>query len=281
VASFSERNGYKPVRTLVQRDDLDAETRMALWNVVGALPGIFLDRGEQGVQRQVLESLWIHHFHYARDEYSTDAIVWKLIKKSILSADFHEAFDLVEALIKYLRMNSAHRMPQLSPTIEGVINDRFESNLVGFRLIGAEIVPVDTATEATAISDAVAATDTIEGARHHLHRAIELLADRQSPDYPNSIKESISAVESVCRAVTGEQTLGAAVRKLGNAGVVIHPALASAWGKMYGWTSDADGIRHGGIDAARADQSLAKYMLVTCSAFVSHVIETGRKAGLI
>jgi len=160
-------------------------------------------------------------------------------------------------------------------------NDRFESYLVGFRFIGMEIAPIDTTAEAQAVSDAIEDSASIEGARHHIERAVDLLADRQSPDYPNSIKESISAVEAVCFAITGENSLGAAIRKLQSAGVSIHPALARAWSAMYGWTSDADGIRHGSIEAPDADQALARYMLVTCSAFVSHVIEAGRKAGLV
>jgi hypothetical protein len=49
---------------------------------------------------------------------------------------------------------------------------------------------------------------------------------------------------------------------------------------MYGWTSDEDGLRHGGIEAADASQDLAKYVLVTSAAFASYVIEIGRKANL-
>jgi hypothetical protein len=122
---------------------------------------------------------------------------------------------------------------------------------------------------------------SIAGARYALDRAVELLADRVSPDYPNSIKESISAVEAVVKKVTSEGTLGAGLSKMEAAGLAIHPALKSAWSKMYGWTSDDDGIRHGSIDPSEADQAIAKYMLVTCSAFVSYLTEEGRKVGLL
>lgn len=89
-------------------------------------------------------------------------------------------------------------------------------------------------------------------------------------------------MEAVVKKVTGaNDDLAAGLKKLENAGLSIHPALKGAWLKMYGWTSDEDGIRHGGIDAADADQALAKYVLVTCSAFVSYLIEEGRKAGLL
>jgi len=38
---------------------------------------------------------------------------------------------------------------------------------------------------------------------------------------------------------------------------------------MYGYTSDADGIRHKLLDEATIDFEDAKFMLVSCSAFVN------------
>ena len=43
-------------------------------------------------------------------------------------------------------------------------------------------------------------------------------------------------------------------------------------------TSDEDGIRHGGIDFKWAPAEDAKYMLVSCSAFVNYLIEKWSKA---
>ena len=42
------------------------------------------------------------------------------------------------------------------------------------------------------------------GVSKHLKRALELYTDREAPDYRNSIKESISAVESMVRTITSE-----------------------------------------------------------------------------
>lgn len=81
--------------------------------------------------------------------------------------------------------------------------------------------------------------------------------------------------------MSGENDLAAGLKKLDSAGLTVHPALKQAWMKMYGYTSDESGVRHGAIEAATVDQSLAKYMLVTCSAFVSYLIEEGRKAKLL
>jgi hypothetical protein len=105
----------------------------------------------------------------------------------------------------------------------------------------------------------------------HIRRAVEMLSDRKAPDYRNSIKEAISAVESMCGLVTGKPkaTLGDALKQLSANGVELHPALREGFNKLYGFTSDAHGIRHGLMDKPKLDFEDAKFMLVSCSAFVN------------
>lgn len=280
MVTFSERHGYKDVRSVIQRESLDSETRMQLWNTVAVTPTVYRGIPNSG-ETDALTRMWIWHFKQARDAYPGNSSVWRLTKRSILDDDWIVVFDLIEALIKNMQAAETSQSKGITNAIADALNRTFETYLVGYRLIGAEITPIDSNAEAEAVSAAFEATEGIAGARHSLERATELLADRGSPDYPNSIKESISAVEAVVKKVTGEATLGAGLGKLETAGLVIHPALKVAWSKMYGWTSDADGIRHAGIEAADADQALAKYTLVTSSAFVSYLIEEGRKRGLL
>ena len=281
MASFSERHGYKEVRYVVQRESLDDATRLELWNLLAVLPGEFDKLYRNPTEHGILEAIWLWYFNKARDEMPYDTIVWKMIKDAILTRDWNEVLDLLEAFMKHWDRRQTSDTAGLKNAFLEALNVRFESELVGYRFVGLEITPVDSSAESEAISSAMTDVDEIAGARHALDRAVELLADRQTPDYPNSIKESISAVEAVVKKVTGEGTLGAGLGKLEGAGLTIHPALKSAWAKMYGWTSDDDGIRHGGIDVADADQALAKYVLVTSSAFVSYLIEEGRKVGLL
>jgi hypothetical protein len=97
-----------------------------------------------------------------------------------------------------------------------------------------------------------------------------MLSDKEKPDYRNSIKESISAVESACRLVTGlpKATLSDALKRVPN----LHPALALGFDKIYGYTNDAEGIRHSlTTDQAANTYTEAKFMLVACSAFVSYL----------
>ena len=111
----------------------------------------------------------------------------------------------------------------------------------------------------------------------HISKANKLLADREKPDYENSIKESISAVEAICEIITEtkgkEATLGNMLKKLEDNGVEIHKGLKSAFNILYGYTSDANGIRHAGdIGGLSSTFEEAKFMLIACCAFVNYLM---------
>src|SRR4029077_13527265 len=88
-----------------------------------------------------------------------------------------------------------------------------------------------------------------------------------------SIKEAISALESICSIITDnpKATLGDALKHLAAKGVNVHPALRESFNRMSGYTSDAQGIRHGlGLtEEPNLDFDDVKFMLVSCSAFIN------------
>ena len=56
-------------------------------------------------------------------------------------------------------------------------------------------------------------------------------------------------------------------------GVKIHGAMQSAYPSLYGYRSDKSGIRHNsGIDENTTFEE-AKYMLVSCSAFLNYLVQ--------
>lgn len=161
------------------------------------------------------------------------------------------------------------------------INRILEQEKSAYRLIDGIFVPITNDSEIKSIEECI--KESFAPAGIHLKKALEKYSDRESPDYENSIKESISAVESVCCKITGlsgkSVTLGKTLKKLKDNGIEIHGALESAFSQLYGYTSDADGIRHGGIDFTNAPAEDAKYMLVSCSAFINYLKEKYSKLG--
>ncbi|MBY0098678.1 hypothetical protein [Mesobacillus maritimus] len=63
-------------------------------------------------------------------------------------------------------------------------------------------------------------------------------------------------------------------------GVQMHGALREGFLKIYGYTSDGDGIRHALIEEPSLSFEDAKFMLVACSAFVNYLVVKSEKAGI-
>ena len=153
------------------------------------------------------------------------------------------------------------------------INSILEEEKSGYRLLNNEFRPITSDEEIASLTQSTA--NPFETVRTHMQKALSLYSDRQHPDYENSIKESISAVEVLCSIITGETgalaTLGKMIKKLTDNGITIHKSMEIGFDKLYGYTSDAGGIRHGSIDFTNAPSEDALYMLISCSAFVNYL----------
>lgn len=104
----------------------------------------------------------------------------------------------------------------------------------------------------------------------HVRTALELYSKKPQPDNRNTIKESISAVESAAKIITGlpNATLDQAIKAIDQR----HASFKKGILQLYGYTSDEGGIRHSLTEATNIDEADARYMLVSCSAFANYLI---------
>lgn len=72
-----------------------------------------------------------------------------------------------------------------------------------YRWIDREFVPITDEEQISALEAALG--NPLAQVRGHLSKALALVSDRDNPDEGNSIKESISAVESLCSAIVGKK----------------------------------------------------------------------------
>jgi hypothetical protein len=144
----------------------------------------------------------------------------------------------------------------------------------GFRILDSQFVPIADPIELAAVSESLSVGDEFIGTQQHIRSAVALFSLKPNPDYRNAIKEAISAVESAAKILTGDNkaTLGDALKTL-HAKTPIHAALGEAMSKLYGYTSDKDGIRHALLKESNIDEAEAKFMIVACSAFVNFCIQ--------
>lgn len=83
-------------------------------------------------------------------------------------------------------------------------NSILEREFSAYRFLDFHLAPITSEHEIRAVDDAVKLGGPFSPAALHLGRALELLSDRTNPDYRNSIKESISAVEAMCSLIAGQ-----------------------------------------------------------------------------
>ena len=145
----------------------------------------------------------------------------------------------------------------------------------GYRFIDDCIAPIIDEVEIKEIEDVF--TCQFNSVKSHLSKALELLSDRENPDFTNSIKESISAVESMVN-IFSSTTNVSLNRAINNLTFDIDKNFTKGMINLYSWTSSSDGIRHGkSNDEIKSAFDEAKYMLVSCSAFINYLISKHEK----
>lgn len=267
---FSQRHGYSLAQKAIQFESMDEELRSGLWNAVHIYLWEQAGIGRWQATRDAMIFSAISHLWHSFFKQPLDTIPYKLsetiqeVRDFFFAAEWFAVYDFVEFIAQHVSQPNKFR---------DFCNGILAREKAAYRFAECDIAPISSEAEREAIESALATATGIPGVSPHLKQALDLLADRQNPDYRNSIKESISAVEGLCRHLTGDDkaTLGAALAILEKQGV-LHGALKASWSSLYGYTSDADGIRHAMLDQPQLTYVDAKYMLVACSAFVNFML---------
>lgn len=272
---FSQRIGIVPIDVVIQTEGMSEPLRASLWNVLDIF---FWTRvgfqynslGEMGDLRPFSRDLWINYFKEPVDSIpGIQHRIMAVIRERFFNYEWFRVYDFMEFVFQ------SYPGKEFST----VINTILERELAGFRLIDGFFVQVTDVSEKEAIEKALE-PGPYNGAQTHLRQALQNLANRERPDFRNSIKESISAVESLACEMSGKPkaTLGDALEVLEKEGH-IHAALKKGFSAIYGYTSNADGIRHAMLEASEVDATDAKYFLVSCAAFVNYLKAKHSKAG--
>jgi len=281
---FSERYGYRSVREILQIEDLAEDTRIRIWNLLHTRFFYSMRHNEYFSQvnndcLNLCYSLYDRYFKLPtqffgdghRDEPGS---IYYYLNNYVNDSDWFNVYALIEAIIKFSKFREG---------VDGFIKDcnlLLEEELCGYRIISGFITPITTPKEIEEIEEAL--LHPFDTVNKHLNTALELFSDRVTPNYPNSVKEAISAVECVCMIILANKTvtLGKALKKLEDAGISIHGAFKRGLSNIYGWTSSDAGIRHARVDDSEIGSDEAKFMIVLCSAFINFLITKAEKVGI-
>jgi hypothetical protein len=229
---------------------------------------------DPGIKNMVVW-LWTRYFKLPIDTLDTNWPTTRAdLRKFFFSCSLVKVYDFLEALVTYC----PH--PKMNEMFKNICDAVLTEELSGYRFVGNEITPITSTTEIKEIEEAL--STPLGFVTTHLESALTLLSDRTNPDHRNSIKESISAVESLCKSITGKKnaTLGECLNTIETRIGPIHGALKRSLDSLYGYTSSESGIRHGLSDEPTVGFDESKFMLVTCSAFINYLVSKVSSAGI-
>jgi hypothetical protein len=269
-----------PVAKLAQLGSMDEELRGSLWSLLTLrywdtyeAPGNDWNSRNDYVRGsnmwQLVLALWLHYFKWPVDTVET---YWlechKKLRAYFFAAKWYEVYDFIEFVVQ----NGPGREKE---EFSKLCNHYLERENSAYRFVGDRITEITSAEEISEVEGALAKAMPFAGVQEHLTSALAHLSSRTNPDYRNSIKESISAVESLAKQLASDSTatLGTVLKALEKS-KKLHPALKSAFSSLYGYTSNADGIRHALLDESSLSKADARFMLVCCSAFINYTIES-------
>ncbi len=286
---FSDRIGITKSNTIILLDSLSRELRNQLWN---SFDIYYLLKSKKNPDHTTLEGSYLYNMaikvwmYYLKHTIDTIPYFEKEfingIRQYVLTKDWYEIYNFLDFCLDLADDTGIDKKNYIDFT-----NKLLKEELSGYRIIDDCFAPITNEEQLKSINDSIelAKDKSLNGVYSHISAALQFLSTKEvnkTDKYRNSIKESISAVEALCNKLNNKKSDGlkGAFSKL-KTKVKIHSALEEGFIKLYGYTSDSDGIRHTIMEEPDLDVEDAIYMLVTCSAFVHYLIQKAIKANLI
>jgi len=283
MALFSKRKGYVPLNKTIQIEDMDDDLRASLWNALTICYWDYMKDNCVSSNREIANicsRLWQDYFKKPIDVMDNEwNKTYKVIRVYFFKCVWYEVYDFIE----FMGGNFDDSNPYIYNNKKFIIyvNNCLERESSAYRFVGKQITQITSESEIAEIEMALENTDKLKPINIHLSTSLKYLSDRKNPDYRNSIKESISAVESLCVLISGNSKASFdQAMKIIETKITLHGALKNAFKNLYGYTSDSDGIRHALLNEPKLEFEDAKFMLVSCSAFINYLIAKAAKASI-
>ena len=277
--TFSQREGRAPLPEPMRLEHVSKDCRHLVWLAVDNSIKELRRHSDFGYYYYERNSSMYHIV----SEYTIKVLHWphdhikhephehqELLREKIIEKNYDQVLTLVEFILRH------NLCPQ---QLQNDLENAFKEVSLAYTVQTINglptIVPRSSEESGAATQQAI---ETIEqkgpaGAKTHLRSAAEAINEQR---YADAVRESIHAVESVARTIDPEagKTLGPALKSLEKEGVLNHRALKEAFSKLYGYTSDENGIRHALLEEGAADVDLddAVFMFGACASFAAYLV---------
>jgi hypothetical protein len=185
---FSQRKGLKPVRTVIQKDDMDEVLRNGLWTALQIRYWSMFSNASDRLSyysdlSTLMQRLWHSYFKKPIDPLPfswRDAVT--TVRDYFFKCPWYEVYDFIEFV--------ANNYPNgyINGEFTAFSNGVLEREMSAYRFVSGQVTEITSEQEILAIETAIKQSPRASSA--HLDRALGLMSDRKSPDYRNSIKES-------------------------------------------------------------------------------------------
>ena len=273
--SFAQREGKAPLPEPMRLEYVSKKFRQFIWLSIESEIRISINYGFNEIV-EIINSYFFEIHGKFHDEVNDLPRCQHLLRQIIVNGNYHEILTLVEFVLR--KEKNLHNL-------KCQLREAFEKCEIAYFIEYFNelptVVPRITKESGDVTRQAIEAIDkaNMAGASTHLRQAAEHINAKK---YANSIMDSIHAVESVARIIDPKatRTLTPALDSLQKTGMLEHIALKEAFSKLYGYTSDEQGIRHALLDKGSPDVDLdeAMFMFGACASFAAYLVNKHRKA---
>ena len=274
LLTFSQAYGYEDVPAPLQLEQLPTAARMRIWSVLfkhlKAARYVVYELRTAYVRepwKSILEALHVQRYVEPSDKFTGEFdSSCRRLREDVLQSEFHKVFDLI---VFIMRRNECPR------SFVWMMDVEFKECQLAYMVDPGPppaIVPATTRVEGDQLIANLKELRTagLGAATTHLDAASKCINDG---DWRGSVHESISAVETVAKQISGENTLGKALVPLLKRGVLPHTTLKKSLGNLYDYASDEPGIRH--ALAAEGEANVTKdealFMLGACASWANYL----------
>ena len=196
---FSQRQGLKPIKKIMQIDDMDEDLRNSLWNALTII--YWRDANKNLMYRNkidiLIDRLWTNYFKIPIDNLSD---YWSDTKQEIrdyfFSCEWYEVYDFIEFV--------ANNYPEesVNSIFMDFCNSVLERELSAYRFIEGKITPI---TEKVEIEEIVSAQQETKRLCHVL--VMTAVALSRSCSVLLSLRKNIISQPTIVRAERTAQRL--------------------------------------------------------------------------
>ena len=277
--TFGQRHGYSAIPKRLKLKEISEDARTAIWNVFCRHVPIRSDIDK--ILFSQTPSFWAAillsvHEHLYRERIDSFDLrtMWRRMDQIVNQSPYWQVFDLIQGILRHQSCPSDFKTAMAECFVKGQL-----AYSISFAN-APTIMPMTNEQTSSAIKDAldVLKESRLTGGIRHLENASDRI---NNDDHAGAVRESIHAVESVARTLDPKTSnkLALALNALEKRHS-LHPALKSAMNKLYGYTSDEEGIRHALLEKGEADvgSEEAVFMFGACAVFCGYLASKGAES---